>query len=203
MTAVLPDHEAWLTRAGRVHVRGGRSEDVAATRSLHERLSPWSRYLRYFTGAPNVERSIGRLLRPPDETHETVIALIDREIVAVACYERLDDPRLAEVAFLVDEGHHGQGLATLLLAELVNVARARGVHRFVAEVLPSNSGMLSVFRDIGLRTEVSSGTDSVHIEIPLDDEPWALHGWPDLAQSVLDPSRVREHSGATRRNRPC
>jgi RimJ/RimL family protein N-acetyltransferase len=190
VTAVLPELDAQLSRAGQVHVRQARPEDRPALAAMHERLSLRSRYLRYFTGAPNVELDIQRLLRPTDDDHETVVALIDGQLVAVGCYERLDDLGVAEVAFLVDDEHQGRGLGTLLLGELAELAAARGIRRLVAETLPANSNMLHVFRDCGLRHVVTAGRDTIRVEIPLDDDVRALT-WREIAHTVLDPPAFR------------
>ncbi len=53
----------------------------------------------------------------------------------------------AEVAVEVADELHGDGLGTILLARLAQIAERRGIARFVAEVLPENRAMLDVFRD--------------------------------------------------------
>src|SRR4051812_3131296 len=125
MNAVLPEYDAWLARGPVVHVRRARADDRAALRTLHERLSVRSLHSRYFTAAPDVEKNLERLLRPTDDEHDTVVGTIDGGIVAVGCYEQLPTSGTAEIAFLVDDDHHGLGLGTLMLAELVSSARAR------------------------------------------------------------------------------
>ena len=53
---------------------------------------------------------------------------------------------MAEVAFTVADDYQHRGAATLLLRELVAIARERGVRKFVALVLDDNRQMLEVFR---------------------------------------------------------
>ncbi len=55
----------------------------------------------------------------------------------------------AEVAFLVEEDFHGQGIAGRLLKHLAGIAREKGIKRLVAEVLPGNKAMLTVFARSG------------------------------------------------------
>lgn len=191
MVTAVPEFEAWLARAGRVRIRQSRPEDRASLRAMHRGLSTTSVYMRYFGAGINVERALERLLRPPDEIHETLVAIVDDHIVAVACYECLDEVGAAEIAFLVDETHHGIGLATLLLAELTLVARSRGLRRFVAVTLPSNTAMMRVFRDCGLRCSITHETDGIHIDVSLGDDPRPAHGWAGLASTVLDPPLER------------
>ena len=59
------------------------------------------------------------------------------------------DPRdgLAEVAYMVEPGWQGSGLATLLHARTVEYARTHGVRGLTADVLMGNLGMLKVFRN--------------------------------------------------------
>jgi GNAT superfamily N-acetyltransferase len=57
------------------------------------------------------------------------------------------EPGRAEVEFAVTEDYQGRGLATLLLARLAELAVARGIPIFEAEVLPASKRMLQVLRD--------------------------------------------------------
>ena len=51
----------------------------------------------------------------------------------------------AEAAFMVDDAHQGEGIATLMLEHLAAIARSNGIERFTAEVLADNRPMLAVF----------------------------------------------------------
>ena len=55
----------------------------------------------------------------------------------------------AEVAFVVEEGSQGQGLAGRLFDHLLEIARLKGVSTFQAEMLPQNKAMLAVFAGRG------------------------------------------------------
>jgi RimJ/RimL family protein N-acetyltransferase len=184
MVAVISEYEGWLARAGLVRVRRARPEDRDELRDMHSGLSPLSTYLRYFTAGVNVELTLERLLRPADDAHESLVAIVDDEIVAVACYECLE-PTTAEIAFLVDDHHHGIGVATVLLSELTRLARSSGVRRFIAITLPCNVAMMSVFRDCGLRYTVTQDADEMHIDITLDDDATPARGWEGIASNVL------------------
>ena len=52
----------------------------------------------------------------------------------------------------------GPGLGSVLLEHLAAAARERGIHRFVAEVLPENRAMLRVFCDAGYQVSASTPT---------------------------------------------
>jgi hypothetical protein len=74
---------------------------------------------------------------------------------------------LAEVAFTVADDYQHRGAATLLLCELVAVARERGVRKFVAFVLNDNRQMLEVFRrsKLPLRESVVDGVRRVVLNL--------------------------------------
>jgi len=68
-----------------------------------------------------------------------------KQIVAVASYAEVD-PKNAEVAFLVQEELHGQGIATFLLNCLEKIARKNNYSGFTALVLAENRKMINVFK---------------------------------------------------------
>nr|WP_246416137.1 bifunctional GNAT family N-acetyltransferase/acetate--CoA ligase family protein [Nocardioides luti] len=102
-----------------------------------------------------------------DAARPTVAALVvtvrDR-IVALGTAEPVSADT-AEVAFLVDEERHGQGLGSLLLEHLAATCRDRGIRRFVAEVLTENRAMLGVFLDAGFEVTRQADAGTIHVEM--------------------------------------
>lgn len=167
------DADALLTEAGIVRIRSARPEDAAALRALHERVSPDTLYLRFFTMSPSlIGAEVDRLTRPADADHHSLVAEVHREVVGVATYERLSDGSQAEVAFLVDDAHQGRGIGMLLLEHLATVATAQGIVTFVAETLPANARMLHVFADAGfpVTTRLDDGVVQVAVPLRLDED---------------------------------
>ena len=76
--------------------------------------------------------------------------------------------RTAEVAFMVDRQHHGQGIAGRLLAHLAAIARARGLSTLTAEVLAENKAMLAVFAKSGLPMQKRRDGSVVHVTLSLE-----------------------------------
>ena len=74
------------------------------------------------------------------------------------------------MAFTVEEDYHRQGIARILLQHLASIAREKGLSCFVAEVLPENSGMLTVFSRSGLPMKTQHGGDAVHVTLSLTGE---------------------------------
>jgi GNAT superfamily N-acetyltransferase len=77
------------------------------------------------------------------------------------------DPAEAEVAFMVEEDYQGLGLASLILRELSAAAKVAGVVYFIAEVLPGNTAMLTVFRRSGHKMSSRVDGGVVHVRLAL------------------------------------
>ena len=143
--------EVVLRDGSTVHVRSVLPGDEPALRRFFEALSPESRHLRFFTGAPDLGGAARAAVEQATSGDIGLLATRGGAIVAHAICASIDEGR-AEVAFAVAEELHGEGLATLLLLRLAEAAAERGIGVLVADVLPANREMLAVFRDSGLAT---------------------------------------------------
>ncbi len=153
-----------------VHVRPIIPEDAERLVRFHGRQSPESIYFRYFSPRPTLsERDVKHFTNVDHDSRVAFVALDDDEIIAVARYERYQGTDVAEVAFFVDDNHHGRGLATLLLEYLVAAGLERGIGRFTATTLPNNSKMLAVFSGAGY--DVTTGFDAGVIEVSFGIRP--------------------------------
>ena len=112
-----------------------------------------------------------------------LLAHLNGRVVAVAGYTRLREPATAEVAFAVADEMHGRGLATRMLEQLAEVAAARGITRFDAEVMAGNRPMLSVFAGAGF--DVQRKTEFGEVHLSLDLRPTAR-----LEERVADRTHV-------------
>jgi acetate---CoA ligase (ADP-forming) len=144
--------------------------DTSALLSFFTRLSPESRYLR-FQGAGTVD---GRTVEPFTHSDTAAVSLVGElagDVVALATFVRLRDPRRAEVAFAVADELQGRGVGTRLLERLAARAARSGVEEFVAQVLPQNGAMLKVFGDAGFATtrQLDGGVVEVRLAIAATD----------------------------------
>jgi acyl-CoA synthetase (NDP forming)/GNAT superfamily N-acetyltransferase len=116
-----------------VRVRPIGPDDRDRLAGFHERQSAESIYFRYFSPRPRLSGSDLLHFTHLDH-HDRVafVAVLDDEIVGVARYERYRGTATAEVAFFVDDQHHGRGLATVLLEFLAAAGRHSGIVRFTA-----------------------------------------------------------------------
>ncbi len=136
--------------------------DVPALVTFFAALSVRSRFLRFHGLALAGDRFVRTLVSPDWAEKGSLIGVMgetdDERVVAVGNYVRLRDPSTAEAAFAVADDFQRKGIGTRLLEQLAQRAAAHGIEAFIAEVLPENQVMLSVFENIGFRaTRVLDG----------------------------------------------
>jgi acetyl coenzyme A synthetase (ADP forming)-like protein len=130
-------------------------DDLAAIISFFAGLSLRSRHLRFHGYAEAGERFARTLVGPDWAERGALVGVLgegsEERIVAIGNYVRLRDRRSAEAAFTVADADQQRGVGTRLIEQLALRASEHGIERFVAEVLPENSLMLSVFEKVGFR----------------------------------------------------
>src|SRR5688572_1524779 len=103
-----PEEGKLILRDGSTaNIRSIRPEDQEATQSFFERLSPESRWLRFFSVAKPDPKLIQAMCNPTDPTVQTTLVVTrivegDLKIIAVATYWGQPD-KTAEVALAVDD----------------------------------------------------------------------------------------------------
>jgi acetyltransferase len=92
----------------------------------------------------------------------------EREIMGVARLSRLatgfDDE--AELSVLVSDRFQRQGIGTLLVSKLLEVARAEGIRRITAEILFENYPMQRISKQLGFR--LHRDTEEMVVKADLD-----------------------------------
>lgn len=159
-----------------------REDDAERLVEFYARVTPESKYMRFFAPYPALsERDVERFTRVDQVDRVAFVVTAAGDITAVGRYDKVDGGE-AEVAFLVEDAHHGRGVAQLLLEHLAQAGRERGMSKFVAEVLPGNGRMIATFRAAGYR--VASGFEDgvIRLEFPIEAT--------DTAVGVM---RSREH----------
>ncbi len=151
------------------HIRPITPEDAEGIQHFHSRQSAESIYLRFF--APLRELSARDLHRFTHVDHHDRVALVatlDGEIIGIGRYDRID-PSSAEVAFNISDHFQGKGIGSVMLEHLAAIAQEMGINRFVAEVLPQNRKMLTVFKEAGY--EVTHHIEDGVVEVSFDISP--------------------------------
>jgi RimJ/RimL family protein N-acetyltransferase len=150
-------------------------EDADELRAGFARLSPESRYLRFFSPVPRLPEALLRRLTATDGwSHVAIVAesipIYDEppEPLGVARFIRLvDRPAAAEVAISVIDEMQRRGLGALLLATIAELAQKQGVTTFVATVLAENSAMIGLIRRLGRVSSVRNEQGVLVYEIAL------------------------------------
>ncbi|NIV03921.1 GNAT family N-acetyltransferase, partial [Candidatus Saccharibacteria bacterium] len=62
------------------------------------------------------------------------------EIIAVGRLSKLHGTNEAEFAVIISDQYQRQGLGTVLLKKLIDIAKVEKIDRIVAELLPENAG---------------------------------------------------------------
>lgn len=146
--------------------------DADALHRFHEAQSDESIYLRFFAPIKRLsEKEVHRFANVDYAARAALVLMAGDDLVGIARYDRLEgahDPT-AEVAFNVSDTFQGRGVGSVLLEHLAAIGQEEGVERFVADVLPQNRKMLSVFRDAGY--EVTHRFDDGVVELGFDIRP--------------------------------
>ncbi len=140
-----------------VTIRAIRPDDKDRVVKAFKNLDPESIYTRFFSFITEITDKALRTVTEVD--FEKTVALVvtipaegkEETIIGAGRYVLTDSASgSAEIAFLVEEDYHGQGIASTVLRHLTLIAREKGLSQFEAVVLPQNKSMLAVFARSGL-----------------------------------------------------
>jgi RimJ/RimL family protein N-acetyltransferase len=154
-----PTTRAVLPGGGVIELRPLEREDGPVLAAAVERLSPWSRYLRFAAAKPRLtQRDLDALTDVDHHAREALVAIEPRTRrgIGVARYAAIPgEPGAVDVAVTVADEWQGRGLGRLLLVRLLGRAKDEGVVRVRASVLAENTRSLALLRDLGFRSERS------------------------------------------------
>jgi GNAT superfamily N-acetyltransferase len=159
-------------------------DDREAFLAGFERLSPESRYFRFFTPMPRMPTGVlHRLLHADGVDHVALSAWRDggdgtTEPIGVARSVRLAaGGDTAEAAIAVVDHMQGRGVGRLLLADLCEAARERGIRRFRGEILVRNEAVVSLLHDVGAKPVAVDGNIAVYeLDVPGAPDAEPAHG---------------------------
>jgi len=165
----------WTMKNGvEVNIRPIRPEDEPLMVNFHEVLSEHSIYMRYFR-ALNLGQRVAheRLTRICFIDYDREMALVAvrryedgrREIIGAGRLSKEQLHNEAEFALIISDAYQGQGLGSELLRRLIEWGEDEQVERIVAYMLPQNSAMRAICKQLGfsLRPE----EDMVKAELAL------------------------------------
>ncbi|KQY64075.1 MULTISPECIES: GNAT family N-acetyltransferase [unclassified Nocardioides] len=156
------------------HIRPIYPSDAELLVEFYARVSDESKYYRFFSPMPNLsEKDVARFTNVDYVRRNALVMMLADKMIAVGRFDVIE-PGEAEVAFLVEDQHHGRGIAQVLLEHLAQAGRELGVERFVAEVLPDNRRMISTFKDAGYHVVGGFEDGVMSLEFPIDPSPTAI-----------------------------
>jgi GNAT superfamily N-acetyltransferase len=143
-------------RSGPITIRPIRVSDEDALQDLFYKLSEDSSYQRFHAHVlpPGHEKMLGLV----DLDHDRSVSVVaihwgdaGEELIGMARYDVTLATGLAEVSLVVVDAWQSRGVGTVMFRRIAEVARARGVAGFHADVLSSNGRMLAIFNKSGLQ----------------------------------------------------
>ena len=156
-----------LSDGATAHLRPMTAGDADRLVAFYARVSDESKYYRFFAPYPTLSRrDVDHFTHVDHDGRVALILLVGDDMIAVGRYERITAAE-AEVSFLVEDGHQGRGVGSVLLEHLAQAARERGVRRFVADILPANRRMTAVFAEAGYTVDHQYEDGVVHAEFEI------------------------------------
>ena len=157
-------------------LRPARGDDQAALAAFVAGLSPRSRYLRFFTGAPSVTPAVLRRMAGAgggaDDRVDALVAVRGGLIAGHAMGTDLRGPSgalVTEAGVIVADAQQRRGIGSALLRALAGRAQARGATGLTMEVLAENYAMLALIGTLlpGARTRSRGPYVTVDAPLPL------------------------------------
>ncbi|MBC7924810.1 MAG: GNAT family N-acetyltransferase, partial [Bryobacteraceae bacterium] len=177
----------WISSAGdRFQIRPIRPEDEPRMVTFHESLSDRSVHMRYFGGLSLQHRvAHARLTRVCGFDYDVEIALVvehpgneqGKRIVAVGRLIRIPESDSAEFAIVVSDAFQRKGLGTELLRRLTKVGEAENTRKIQGWILPSNTEMLNVCKELGFQLKTVADNDLIQATLLLAD----TKGGPEIS----------------------
>ena len=160
-------------------------EDKALIREGFARMSPETRYRRFFSSKRELSDAELRYFTEFDGVHHLALGAArvradgTEEGLGIARFVQApDDPEIAEAAVAVVDHFQQRGLGQLLLTRLVAAARERGIKRFRATTLAANPAARALMADLGAEPQGSSGSEVLSVEVTLPEVPPEHPGMP-------------------------
>lgn len=157
-----------------VCIRSVRRDDEARLRAGIARLSPQSRYLRFFSGMREPPQGVIDALLDVDGHDHIAWGAIrtDRAekpaLGVVHAFRDAAQPSRAEFSVAVIDAYHGLGLARLLTATLLHDCRREGLETLAVSILPENAGAIRLTRLLGGHVTNRSG-EVAEFDIAIDE----------------------------------
>jgi len=154
----LPESVVTLMDHSEVTIRALRKEDAELEREFIRNLSPESRWMRFLGQIREPSDSLIRKLTELDYRHDVAFIALARKddtthAVGVSRYSLAPDGQSCECAVTVADAWQGKGLGTILMRDLIGVARQRGIRSMFSMDAADNERMRELARDLGFKRQ--------------------------------------------------
>jgi GNAT superfamily N-acetyltransferase len=174
MGGTFADEEVTLRDGARVLIRPVRPDDKELFVRGWQHFGEESRYRRFMGAKGGLTKRDLAYFTEVDHVDHEALGARDAETgegVGVARYVRLvERSDVAEAAVAVVDDWQGRGLGGALLRRLTKRAREHGIDRFHASLFAFNTGMLTLFGELGEMTvrHVDGGEIEIDVELPCE-----------------------------------
>lgn len=156
VVVVYPEQYEWIYQTkscGVVCFRPVKPTDERILQELYYDLNPQDRVLRFFTPkATFVHKETQAAVNVDYESTFVLVGLVgdhvNCQIVCMGAYYLDRATNMAEIAFTVTKEYRNQGLTKHMLNKLIEIAREKGVHGFMGDVLRINDPMLRILKSL-------------------------------------------------------
>lgn len=155
-----------------VCIRPVRKDDEQRLKDGIAKLSPQSRYLRFFSGMREAPPQVIKALVTVDGHDHIAWGALrtdlpgDPALGVVHAFRDKDDPETAEFSVAVIDEYHGRGLARLLTAVLLLDCQREGLEQLAVNILPENRPALTLVRSLGAQhMALEAGVSEFEIDI--------------------------------------
>ena len=149
-------------------VRPVSSEDEEGLRRMLSRLSRESVYLRFHAPLPRAPEWAVAMFANSDRRYgESLIAVVDEEVIGHAMYVREGRGDSAEFAIVVEDGCQARGIGKQLLSALAEKAGREGVKSFTGAVLGENRRMFGLARSVFEKVAYAIEDGDYVVSVPL------------------------------------
>ncbi len=160
--SIVPGYPRWsetLRDRSHVVIRPINKLDKAAERAFIEELSPGARRMRFLGEMRHPSERLIEQFTDIDYVRNVAFVAVSAEdsrekIVGVSRYSTDETGRNCECAVTVSDEWQQQGLGTLLMKHLIEVARTQGVRRMTSIDSADNVEMQDLARFLGFTTRV-------------------------------------------------
>ncbi|EWY37261.1 GCN5 family N-acetyltransferase [Skermanella stibiiresistens SB22] len=155
-----------------------RPEDEPHVQRMFERMTPEDIRLRFFAPMKRLSHQMAAKLTQIDYDREMALVAVaetsdgHEELYGIVRIAADPDNQKAEYAVMVRSDLKGKGLGYVLMTQIIDYARSRGLKQVFGEVLRENTTMLAMCSELGFsRRENRDEPGVVEVTIGLTDKP--------------------------------